>query len=234
MVTETIKANAGAIPVAYLLALATAESSLNPKAKNGTAVGLFQITVTVAQEYAKAKGLPRVDRADPTTNTKIAVWHLGRILKNLSAHAKVNVNWLDLGHAAIVALAYTAGWSETQGVPFLISRLRGEGRAVTVGNIIAIAQRLFPKSSIYNSGGGYMSSPLVATYVTNVTSHYARSLAGPLPVAAPSMHAPPQLQAPAPAPAVVRKESSILGPLIVSCLALGGIGWVATRSKGGK
>jgi Transglycosylase SLT domain len=164
------------LPFAFLAATAEAESGGNPAARSPTgAVGLFQITSTVAVEWGQATGKQEVNRNDVAQNILMATWHLRRILKAYRA-AGLAVDWRNLNHVALVSLGYTAGWSERQGVAYLIARI-GPAK-VTLDNAIATAMTLVPASNIYNTGKGYMSDPKLKAHVLRVVQLYAARLAG--------------------------------------------------------
>jgi hypothetical protein len=171
------------LPAPYLEAVAECESGGNPRAVSPTgAAGLFQISMTVAKEWGQAHGFATVDRLDIRQNVAMAAWHFRRIL---AAHKKAGLahSWANLTHVGILTLGYTAGWSEVQGTAFLIRKV-GPAKA-TVDTLISAAKATFPKSAIYNTGGGYMSAPVLRAHVLRVVQAYTANLGRAAPVVGP-------------------------------------------------
>lgn len=187
------------VPAAFLKSLAWHESKFNPEAKppksaGSSALGLFQLLKSTVAEFAKATGKPykHPQMVRPTQATEVGAWLVRQTVHRLDKYAKLPANWKDPTYVGLVALAHTAGNSVVQGVPHLVTLTRKAGQQVTVANVVAMAQKSFPKSTIYDTGNGYMSDPALHRHVERITSDYF-ALAG-LPI-------------PRPTPQPVRKEA---------------------------
>lgn len=187
-------------PIEYLLALAYHESANDPKATppawtNSSAIGLFQILDSTREDHNRdtGKNYPRVAMEDPATACEVAVWLLKKIQRAYRESAPrifslpYSEAWIDLGYVRLVTLGYVAGWSPTQGVAYLCSKLEMEGvdfNSITTAQVISKAGELFPRSTIYVSSalkdasgrGPYMSDPALLSHVISIGASYFDSL----------------------------------------------------------
>jgi membrane-bound lytic murein transglycosylase MltF len=104
---------AAGIPARYLAAVADHESSFDPKAVNGHATGLFQITTVVLKDYNAQHGTTytRADLLDPILNTRIAVDHIHRIIDLYSAIPALRPDWTSRRWVELLTLGWNAGHS---------------------------------------------------------------------------------------------------------------------------
>jgi hypothetical protein len=104
---------AAGIPPGYLSALAQSESSFNPRAVTGHAVGLFQITPVVLNDYNASRGTghTRADLFDPVLNTRIAVDHIHRIVDLYSTIPALRPDWASRRWLELLTLGWNAGHS---------------------------------------------------------------------------------------------------------------------------
>jgi len=114
------KRHAPDVPVAYLQALADAESNNNPKARSAVAVGLLQVSQGALDDYNKAKGKNRVmaDLVDPVLNVKVFYvdWKMynrvfQRIVRDLGTRRAANFieDWSNPEYAKLVTAAWNSG-----------------------------------------------------------------------------------------------------------------------------
>lgn len=168
----------GAIPLAYLRALAWSESGLDPSATppHGSAIGLFQILRAALDDFERRNGYPGMDLRNPADNTAVAVHLLGMIIAAYAARG-LKANWNDPNFVGLLTLGYKAGWSSSQGVSYLIQRIP---RPWTVEKVIAAAQSHFPDSRLWSrqdssrpaGHAGYMSDPSLRRAVADVVRDY--------------------------------------------------------------
>jgi hypothetical protein len=104
---------AAGIPTSYLAAVAQNESSFNPKAVTGHAVGLFQITPVVLKDYNAQHGTActRADLFDPLLNTRIAVEHIHHIIDLYSKIPALKPDWASRRWVELLTLGWNAGHS---------------------------------------------------------------------------------------------------------------------------
>jgi len=104
---------AAGIPPGYLSALAQNESSFDPKAVTGHAVGLFQITPVVLKDYNASHGTnhARADLFDPVLNTRIALEHIHRIVDLYSTIPALRPDWASRRWLELLTLGWNAGHS---------------------------------------------------------------------------------------------------------------------------
>ena len=117
---------AAGIPPRYLAAVAHHESSFDPKATNGGATGLFQITPVVLKDYNAQHGTSygRSDLLDPVFNTRVAVDHIHHILDLYSTIPALRPDWADRRWVELLTLGWNAGHS---GVARVVQEMRRAG-----------------------------------------------------------------------------------------------------------
>ena len=169
---------AGIIPVAFLRALAYNESSLNPNevTKNSNATGLFQITQTVLNDYNLQHGTKYklADVKDPNLNAKIGVELITRIVKNYQTNhpRSLAMNWKDPRYVQLLVQGYNAGYSEANGVGFVVGNLEKKGVQPAQITVDAVA-----KAAPGLKASRFLSMPQRVSYAKAVANTYFNELA---------------------------------------------------------
>lgn len=137
--------HAGAIPVAYLRALAHKESGMNPRQSSGPAWGLLQITGIARKDYNRTHGTSytQADLLNPAVNIKIAAWLLNKIVRLYSRnHSDRNMqpDWSNPEFVKLVTAGWNSGYSEGGGVGKVASVLESLGKPVTHDNVFKFSQ----------------------------------------------------------------------------------------------
>jgi hypothetical protein len=105
--------HANGLPVAYLRALANAESGLDPTKVNSRsgATGLFQITQPALSSFNDRHRLrlelPHL--SDPALNTRVATDHLASILGAYRARQSLSPDWESRRWVELLTLGWNAG-----------------------------------------------------------------------------------------------------------------------------
>ena len=134
------------IPLAYMRALASRESSFDPSDTEGAAWGLMQVTPVVLRSWNKRTGenVKRGQLLDPDTNVKIAADTLNRIVRAYNANhpAVLGEDWNSRRYVELVTAGWNAGWSQAAGVQRVVTylqqktrRMRGDAPSITVDEV---------------------------------------------------------------------------------------------------
>lgn len=124
-----------AIPLAFLRALASRESDMNPRSgdepgkKESSAKGLLQVIGVVREDYNEEFGThytPK-DLFDPDINVKIATRTLGRIRDAYAKHRCLKPDWDSRRWVELYTFGWNAGYSEAAGVGFVVGKLEKDG-----------------------------------------------------------------------------------------------------------
>jgi len=152
--------HAGALPVTYLRALSSRESSMNPGDTGGMAWGLMQVIEDVRTSYNSRFGTnySRQDLLDPDVNVRIASELINRIASDYEKfHPGVPNMQTNFGNPEFVKLL-TAGWnsgySEVAGVGKVASWLQSQGIPVTHDNVIDYAAQAGGTRYLYENAEG--------------------------------------------------------------------------------
>lgn len=137
--------HAGAIPVAYLRALAYKESGMNPNAGAGQvrARGLLQIVGVARDGYNQRHGTNWTpdDMLDPERNVTVATDLLRRIIQSYDKHPSPNlqVDWQNPEFVRLLTAGWNAGYSNTGGLGKVATYLEQRSQPVTHANVVANA-----------------------------------------------------------------------------------------------
>jgi hypothetical protein len=133
----------GAIPLAYMRALAKRESNMNPAERKDPAWGLMQVVESVRKSYNKRRGTSytRQDLLNPDVNVKIAADLLNRIVVAFRKHPDRNMqpNWRNPEFVKLLTAGWNSGYSEAAGVGHVASWLEEQGVPVTHDNVFRYA-----------------------------------------------------------------------------------------------
>lgn len=102
----------GTIPIPYMRALASSESTLNPAAKTGRHFGLFQISPDVVADVNKKTGstFTHDDMFDPRNNAFVFARYYHRFIKPiLRRDGGVRENWGSADYPRLVTAAWNSG-----------------------------------------------------------------------------------------------------------------------------
>ena len=149
------KAHAPEVPVAYLQALASHESSNNPEERTGIAWGLLQISEPALETYNKAKGTNHElrDVLKPIFNVK--VWYLNykmwnrvfqRIVRDQGIVIASNFveDWSNPEYALLITAAHNSGiGAVAKGAEFAKGRILEPVRVrpITAADVFKFARR---------------------------------------------------------------------------------------------
>lgn len=137
----------GDVPVAYLRALASRESDMNPHEAQMPAYGLLQVILEVVQSYNSRKGTSysHADMLTPELNVKVAANLINRIAKGygpLHPHAdNMQEDWTNPEFAKLVTTGWNSGYSEIRGVGKVAQWLEQNSLPVTHDNVLDYAQQ---------------------------------------------------------------------------------------------
>jgi len=217
------------IPIQLLASNAWHESAFDPKAHPPdpahkgqlltNITGLGQITPGCLKTFNQLNhySYTNADMEDPEKNSMVAAWLFRFIVdqyKKSGTATLATPNWDDPNWVSFVLLGYGGGYSPTAGVIRIVKEMEAKqipAGQITPANARLVAMKLFPKSHIYNNGGGQWSDPaLLASVAVKLRDYLAlrKGLTSGTATAAELLpaHAPPgalqQLQQPAFAPAV--------------------------------
>jgi hypothetical protein len=126
------------IPMAFLVTLAKAESTLNPTAKKGTHWGLFQVGRKTLDDYNDAfgRGLMPGNLYDPLTNIKVATWELRRISQAYNSNPNMpKRNFADDNFVRLLVQGWHSGWSKGGGAQLTAEWLRRDKKRTTHANV---------------------------------------------------------------------------------------------------
>lgn len=163
----------GSIPIEYLRALVARESSFNPLARAGSAIGLMQIVPVVREDYNKRHGTPYQPEHlyDPTINVAIGCELLRHIIASYRRfHPRVpnlQENWDNPRYAELVTFGWNAGFSEVGGVGRVARYLEGLGAVdVTIDQVAAHARAA--------GASKHLSNPAKVAWCKSVVALYQR------------------------------------------------------------
>ena len=155
--------HARGIPVAYLRALADAESGLNPDDR----LGLINVVPTALADYNRRHGtqIRASQMTDPDVNVEVAVDTLRAIIASYSRNhpdvPTLREDWNDPDFVALVTFGWNAGFSELGGVGRVVSYLRrtAPGAPITLDTVAdaataagAVAHLANPRKRAYSRG----------------------------------------------------------------------------------
>jgi soluble lytic murein transglycosylase-like protein len=147
--------HAGAVPVAYLRALAKRESNLNPNAANTAAVGLLQITSIARVDHNQRAGTSysRANLYDPEINVEIGAGLLNRIVRAYAKHPSANLrtDWSNPEFVKLLTAGWNSGYSEGGGVGKVASYLEARGLEVTHDSVFEHSAAAGATSHLRNS-----------------------------------------------------------------------------------
>lgn len=143
---ELFRRHAGSIPVSYLRALAYHESGFNPRIVNpkSNATGLFQITSVALADFNREQGTRHelTELTDPDLVTRVAVRHLGNVIKVYGSVASLKPDWTSRRFIELLTLGWNAGHNA---VVRLVKSLEAQGipqERVTVDTVGQLASKL--------------------------------------------------------------------------------------------
>jgi hypothetical protein len=120
--------HAGPIPVPFLRALAYHESGFNPRNVNAksNATGLFQITAVALADFNRQNGTKHglADLVDAELATRVAVRHLGEILKLYATVSSLRPDWTSRRFLELLVFGWNSGHN---GVARLAKALEAQG-----------------------------------------------------------------------------------------------------------
>jgi len=166
----------GSIPIEYLRALVSRESSFSPLARAGSAIGLMQITPVVREDYNKRHGTPYQPEHlyDPTINVAIGCDLLRRIIASYRRfHPRIpslQENWDNPQFAALLTLGWNAGFSEAGGVGRVARYLEQLGAVDMTIDQVATHAKLAGASK-------HLSNPAKVAWCKSVVALYQRERA---------------------------------------------------------
>jgi hypothetical protein len=159
---------AAGIPPGYLSALAQHESSFNPKAITGHAVGLFQITPVVLDDYNASHGTShaRADLFDPVLNTRIAVDHLHRIVDLYSTVPALRPDWASRRWLELLTLGWNAGHSAVAKVARQMKQAGVSTERTTIDTVHAAAVAMQYPGHLADEKHVHFARKVVAAYLS--------------------------------------------------------------------
>lgn len=140
---------AGAVPVAYLRALAQRESGFRADlvmpGGSGAARGLMQVVGVLRQDYNERHGTSYTpdDLLDPEVSVKICAWLLNFIVKQYATNFPLVENmrpdWSNPEYVRLVTAGWNAGYSRGGGVQRVVRYLVEHDLPVTHANVFRYA-----------------------------------------------------------------------------------------------
>lgn len=99
------------VPLAYMRALAEAESALNPRAKTGRHFGLFQISPPFLSDVNEREGtsFSHTQMLDPRHNAFVWSRYYEHLIKPILEAEGVSEDWSDIDWARLVTAAHNSG-----------------------------------------------------------------------------------------------------------------------------
>lgn len=163
----------GSIPIEYLRALVARESSFNPLARTGSAMGLMQIVPVVREDYNKRHGTPYQPEHlyDPTINVAIGCDLLRRIGASYRTHhpriTTLQPDWNNPRYVELLTFGWNAGYSEAGGVGRVARYLEGLGATdITIDQVAAHAK--------VAGASKHLSNPAKVAWCKSVVALYRR------------------------------------------------------------
>jgi soluble lytic murein transglycosylase-like protein len=166
------------LPIEYLRALAMRESGMNPRASDGPARGLLQITEIVRADFNRTHhtAITRAQLLDPDTNVRIATWLLRFIVDGYARHhadvANMRPDWNNPRFAELVTFGWNAGPSEAGGVGRVVGYLKRKGAR-------EIDLDLVHEHARAAGAHAHLSNPAKARWSRGVVALYQRERAQP-------------------------------------------------------
>lgn len=140
---------AGLLPVPFLRALASRESSLNPSLHDGPAVGLLQVVPVLQNEWNQRTGdnVSQTDLLDPGTNVEIAADLLNRIIGyyKKTNDPNMQMDWTNPEFVKLLVAGWNSGYSDVVpggGVQSVADWLVNQGLPVTHDNVFQYAAQV--------------------------------------------------------------------------------------------
>jgi hypothetical protein len=170
---------AAGIPPGYLAALAQNESSFDPKAVTGHAVGLFQITPVVLDDYNAHHGTShaRADLFDPVLNTRIAVDHIHRIVEVYSTIPALAPDWASRRWLELLTLGWNAGHSAVAKVVRQMKQAGVAPERTTIDTVLAAAVAMQYRGYLADEKHVHFARRVVAAYLGGGGSAEVRGVA---------------------------------------------------------
>ncbi len=164
------------IPVAYLRALAQAESGMNPYDRLGL-INVVPIALSDHNErHPEARFSPE-DMRDPAKNISVAADHLRVIIDGFRRHhpdvPNLAENWRNPRFAELLTAAWNAGHSERAGVGRVVRFLKAQPAAsrpteITIDAVFEAAARAQATS--------HLSNPRKLAYAKSVAAAFLREV----------------------------------------------------------
>lgn len=181
------------IPVAYLRALASHESAMNPRATGGPAWGLLQVVEVVRKDYNQRHGTryERRDLLDPAVNVAIASDVLGRIIDGYARFhpeaPNLQVDWTNPLFVELLTFGWNGGYSERAGVGHVASYLSRRGfDDFTIDDVAATAKQAGASPHLSNLKKVKFAKLVTTQFLREQARDQAEGYdAGPRPEAAP-------------------------------------------------
>jgi hypothetical protein len=191
---QVFEKHRGAIPLAFMRALAFSESGLNaaldmrqaaPQAHSG-ALGLFQImSASVLADWNArhpSEQYTREQLKDPDVNARIGAALIMRIVDSYNQRhpGSLRMDWTDPRYVALIALGYNAGYSEAGGIGKFVTILENndiEKRRITVDTVNQLAgelKRLTPVGEPFS--GRFVADPKRRDYAKLVAERYVEDV----------------------------------------------------------
>ncbi|MGN6105496.1 MAG: transglycosylase SLT domain-containing protein [Kofleriaceae bacterium] len=162
----------GALPIEYLRALVERESSGQPAARTGSAIGLMQIIPVVLDDYNKRHGTTykREHLVDPATNVAIGCELLRFIIESYRRnHPRIpnlQPGWDNPRFAELLTFGWNAGFSEAGGVGRVVRHLAALGAIdITIDLVHAHARTAGASKHLSNPAKVRWCKSLVALYM---------------------------------------------------------------------
>ena len=166
------------LPIEYLRALAMRESGMNPRASDGPARGLLQITEIVRADFNRTHhtAITRAQLLDPDINVRIATWLLRFIVDGYARHhadvANMRPDWNNPRFVELVTFGWNAGPSEAGGVGRVVGYLKRKGAR-------EIDLDLVHEHARAAGAHAHLSNPAKARWSRGVVALYQRERAQP-------------------------------------------------------
>ena len=161
------------LPVAYLRALARAESGLNafdPK-------GVINVVKVALDEYNRLNPGVMVESGrlrDPAVSVSVAAWILHRIIASYRAHHADVVNlredWNNPRFVELLSAGWNAGFSERAGVGRVVDYLKAHRQEISIDNVWRFARQA--------GAADTLSNPHKLRFARRVAEDFARMAAG--------------------------------------------------------
>ena len=153
------------LPLAYLRALATAESGLTPTHP----MGVLNITTVALKEYnAHNLAVAAGHLAQPQIATTVASWILREVIASYRKHhpnaPTLREDWASRDFVELLTAGWNAGYSEARGVGLVARYLTARGLPVTLDTVWQYAAAAGAVS--------WLSNPAKHAFARKVAAHY--------------------------------------------------------------